>query len=105
MEGGPKDIIPRRPEEVTDYFLFVDILHTTEAEKELLRSLVTDKKAGKLELFLGTDYVELGIDPSKTDVQLADEISEAIEKAHGDRDPVQIPETKLIVIFTPAMLH
>lgn len=105
MEGGPENKPERLPEEVEDYFLFVNILHTTKEEKEILRSLVTNKRAGELELFLEEDYEKLEIDPSKSDERLVDEISEAIEKVHGDRNPVQVPETMLGVRFTPALLH
>lgn len=104
MESGPTNP-QRRPEEVEDYFLFVDILHTTDEEKELLKSLIMNKRPGKLELFLEGDHEELEIDPSKSDEKLADEISEAVEKVHGDRNPVQVPETMLRVVFTPTVLH
>lgn len=114
MEGGPKNFEEGLPEEVEDYFLYIDALDLAPKDEALLKSLVTDKKRGRLTIMVGEDTTkEVDIDLTKTNIQLADEISKAfddlysltlLKREQGLLQPGD-PEEKMTVSFTETPLH
>jgi hypothetical protein len=109
MEGGPQNNlrVEKRPDEIVeDYLMYVGVLNTSDAEKELLRSLITSKMAGKLIIAIaGGESREVDINPTKPNDVLIEEICEALDyidlltfNAARQRILEQPPE-KFTVIF------
>jgi hypothetical protein len=117
MEGGPTRPENTTQEEVKDFILYTSILPLTNEEKRLLVSLVAEKPLGELKIFTdGIQAREIIIDPTKTDVQLARELTDLFDDLYSDvlgilpdnAFPTPEPDIKMRIEFapiTPQQLH
>ncbi len=111
MEGGPKQPEYKVPEEVRDFItIYLGMLPLADDEKRELVSLVAGRTLGYLTIFAeGVEAQKILIDPTKTDVETAKELTDAFEAIfsaaagvmENDRLPIDMPEIKMSIAFTP----